>query len=141
MLKFFFRGMSFGKWLRARRKHRGLSQERLAELITAHGHKVSSGSVSNIEREYDRTVDGLPTKPRRAFVEIAAIVLDEDPNEALLLAGYSPKDDQVTPNGFFKGIERLTPERQELARRQIRAIIDSLAEEEDFNTDYIDDEE
>jgi hypothetical protein len=47
---------------------------------------------------------------------------------------------KTTDDGLYKGLNELPPDRQELARRQIRAIIESLSVKEQ-DTDYIDDEE
>lgn len=129
--------MNYGKRLRALREERGLSQDRLAELITSRGHRVSGANLSIIERSYDRTKDGSPTRPNRRIVELAAEILNDDVNAALFDAGYSPITGE-SESGFYSGFSKLPPDKQRVARRQIKAIIDALAEDDDPDTDYID---
>lgn len=127
--------MGYGPWLKEVRTAKNVSQLRLAELMTAHGYTVSNGAISNIEREYYKK-DEDTGKPKRKFVIAAAEVLGEDVNKALKIAGYDAEDD----DGWFKGLEGLSPEKKKLAKRQIRAIIDALAEEPEPDIDYADDE-
>jgi hypothetical protein len=53
-------------------------------------------------------------------------------------AGFSSVDNS-DPDGLYSGLNRLTPERQQLAKRQIKAIIESLSAEDEPDTDYITD--
>jgi transcriptional regulator with XRE-family HTH domain len=134
--------MKYGDRLRQKRVAKGLSQERLAELIAGRGHQTTGANISMIERGYDKRKDGEPTKPNKRFVELAAEILNDDVDEALMDADYAPRDQtryRAQP-GFYKGYYELPEDRRQLAERQIKAIIDSLAEEEDPDTDYIQDD-
>lgn len=123
--------MKISDWLKIYRKQSKVSQKELAEKVTALGHQITDTQISNYEREYDKDKDGNPTRPPERFVEFAAQVLNRPIEEARTAAGYSNKNDAP---GFFSGIEKLSPEKQILAKRQIKAIIDSLADEEhDFD--------
>jgi hypothetical protein len=70
-------------------------------------------------------------------IEIARAV-GVDVTEALTRAGYSPSD-AAAAAGLFSGFNKIPADRRDLAIRQIQGIIDSLAEEENPDTDYIDD--
>lgn len=92
MIQNFFSSMSFGEYLRKIRKAAGLSQEKLAELITSKGHNTTPGSISNIERNYYRKQDGSPAQPHKNLVIYAAQVCGADVREALDEADYSVKN-------------------------------------------------
>lgn len=121
--KNFFSAMAYSSYLKSKREAAGFSQQKLADLITARGHKVSAGNVSNIERAYYKRQDGSETQPDKMFVILAAEILGDDVNRALRQADYSVRDD------FAERLESLSPERRVLALRQINAILDSLTEE------------
>ena len=124
--------MDYGDRLREKRKAKHLTQEELAEKISARGHQITGAYVSMIERGYDRKIDGEPSRPKRKFVELAAEILDDDIDEALTDADYAPNNRNFE-EGLYAGWKKLPKDRQELARRQMKAIIDSLAEN-DSNT-------
>lgn len=85
--------MHFGEWLRSARKAANLTQDRLAELVTARGAKISAGYISNLERAYDTNQDGSPSRPSESIVNAIAVVLGQPLNTARLAAGYAPIDD------------------------------------------------
>lgn len=126
--------MEYGDRLRHTRKAKNLTQEELAEKISAHGHQVTGAYISMIERGYDRKLDGEPSRPKRKFVELAAELLEDDVDEALIDADYAPNSRNFE-EGLYAGWKRLPKDRQELARRQIKAIIDSLADDSDTDDD------
>ena len=101
---------------------------------------LSRGTVSSYASARPQSTSNKASRPRRENVIKLASALKQDINEALLLAGHAPKDVEDT-NGYFKGLDKLPLDKQKIAKRQIRAIIDALAEkeftDEDFN--YIDD--
>ncbi|CAN5354673.1 hypothetical protein BH10ACI2_BH10ACI2_00220 [soil metagenome] len=68
-----------------------------------------------------------------------AEALGRDVDDALMLAGHAPIAD-FDNDGLFSGLKKLSPEKQRLAKRQMKMIIDTLAEEDDHDTDYIGDE-
>jgi transcriptional regulator with XRE-family HTH domain len=140
-VKLFFIYMNYGERLKSVRKARGLTQEQLAEKVSAAGHTVSSSYVSMIERIYEKRLDGLPTRPARRFVELAAKILDDDINEALMDADYAPLDRERfrQDDGMFSGWDKVPEHLRPLARKQVQAIIESLIDNEDNDTDYIDD--
>lgn len=85
-----FFSMAFSVYLRSKREAAGMSQQRLADLITARGHNVTAGSISNIERAYYKKQDGSESQPDKSFVINAAEVLNLDVDEALVEADYAP---------------------------------------------------
>ena len=107
--------MNFGNFLRQIRKEAGLSQERLAELITASGHQVTAGAISNIERGYYKRKDGGETQPNKNLVILAAKVCNADVNTALIEADYAPVQPDMSDVSiqFFKEMSELTPEQQQ----------------------------
>lgn len=125
---------TFGQWLLRCRKERGWTQKFLHEKSG-----VSESYISTLERSQPHSITGAKLRPEPDKVELLAKALGENVDQALIIAGYSPNNETT---GYFKGLEKLSPEKQKIAKRQIRAIIDALAEEEftDEDFDYIDDE-
>lgn len=128
----------FGQWLRRKRLNRDLTVVQVAERAG-----ISKQYVSMLERSPLHPVTGKPVQPALDKVEALAKALGADAEEARIVAGYDPSPDSepVNTEGLFKGLDRLTPDQRRLAEKQIRAIIDAIADEpmsdEDFN--YIDD--
>lgn len=129
---FVYNTMSFGEWLRKNIEDRGLSNREVARRAD-----VSATYIGNLVRDFSQNTRSGKVKPSEDVVERIAFALDADLNEARTAAGYSSNGPD---SGLFDGIRSLSPENQRLARRQIKAIIDALAEEENPDTDYIEDE-
>jgi transcriptional regulator with XRE-family HTH domain len=90
------RGMGFGGELRQRRKQAKLTQQDLADRMAARGYRVTGSYISMIEREYDKTRKGEPTRVNRDFIAVVAPILEWDMDEALLVAGHAPVNASVT---------------------------------------------
>lgn len=136
--------MNFGERLKMMRKASGLTQEELAGKISARGFTTSASYISMIERIYDRRADGQPTRPARQFVEYASEILGDDVNEALMDADYAPRDRELfkeMDEGLYRGIRELPPHLRPIAKQQVRAVIEALAQIDQPDIDYIDDEE
>lgn len=126
---------TFGKWLKRQRKEKGVSQLDVAKgAILPDGTTVTDAYISRIEREVDKDKYGQPTKPDRHLVVSIAKFLNVDASEALNKAGFSSENEEL--NGWFKGLEKLSPEDQKRAKRQIRAIIDSYIDDEEKEEDF-----
>lgn len=110
---------SFGSWLKLKREESHLSQGGAAQR-------------AGIDRQqWYRIENGLSGTKRDTVIAIAgALSLSVD--EALSMAGFAGPT--AAENGLFSGIEKLSPAMQALAKKQIRAIIESLSEQ-DSNTD------
>lgn len=93
--------MSFGKWLYNQRKEARLTQGELARR--AH---ISTSYVSTLEREQEHTVTGALPQPDREIVIDLAKVLNADIDEALLAAGYAPKNASQIPAPILEAIGR-----------------------------------
>lgn len=88
--------MTFGDWLRIRRKATGLSQEALAKAAD----NVCTGSyISNLERNADVGKNGQPNRPSEEVVEKLAQALRVPLNEARDMAGYAPVGQLQRPEG------------------------------------------
>lgn len=132
---FVYNYMEFGKWLRETMDIRRVSN---AELARRAG--VSATYVGKLVRNYSPNMkDERAPRPSEPVVGMIAKALDVPLNEARNAAGYSAIDDET--KGLFSGYKELPPERQAIARHLIRATIDSLAEKEDHDFNYIDDED
>ena len=81
--------MTFGQWLREKRKAVNLSQGKLADRATSFGVNVTPSYISNLERDYYLTRDGKPSKPSESVVSALAYALSVDESEARLAAGYA----------------------------------------------------
>src|SRR4028119_1105857 len=77
--------MSFGKWLKKKRKDRGYTQKYVAqrvEEITNGAVKCTDSNISGLEREYDKRVNGAPVTPRPELVDALADVFGVPRSEA-----------------------------------------------------------
>lgn len=126
--------MTFGEWLRKKIKDKDWSNARVARLSG-----VSPTYIGNLVRDYSPTTISGKGRPSEEVVENIAKALEADVDEARLAAGYAPR---MNPDeGFFKGLDRLSPDDQALAKRQIKAIIDSFVPQDDEDDDFDDSKE
>jgi transcriptional regulator with XRE-family HTH domain len=110
---------------------------RPAELARRSG--VTKQNIGRLINNTPHSESGaLPRAEKDTVIKLAK-ALDWDLDDALMAADIAPIN-KTTDDGLYKGLNELPPDRQELARRQIRAIIESLSVKEQ-DTDYIDDEE
>lgn len=88
-----------------------------------------------------KTKKGFYT-PSKETIKALAKALQVDETEILTAMNYLPENSKDKTDGLFAGIERIPEELQPIAKRQIRAIIDSFIDEpeKDEDFDYIDDE-
>lgn len=130
---FVYNDMTFGEWLRKNLNARGVSNAEFARQVN-----VSPTYIGNLVRDYSPNITSTRgPRPGEPIVETMAKVLGVSLNEARLAAGYAPIGDGGE-EGFFSGLDTLSPENQKIAKRQIRAIIDSFKDDDEFDTDYID---
>lgn len=98
--------------------------------------KLSRATVSALANAKKQTLTDKPSKPKKENVILLATALEADVDEALKIAGYAPINAVVFDEetvGLFKQKEKLSPAKQRLVNRQLKAIIEALAEEEDFD--------
>lgn len=126
---------TFGDRLREELAVRGM---RPSELARRSG--VTKQNIGRLINNTPHSLSGALPRAEPDTVEKLAKALGWDLNEALLAAGYAPRNGNSDP-GLFKGIERLTPEKRRIAEIQVRAIIDALSEDDNPDTDYIEEEE
>lgn len=98
---------------------------------------TTRSTLSRLAGAKPQSITGKPGQPNAQLVIDLAKLFHQDVDTALIKGGHAPIG-RTEENGLFSGLEKLSPERQRLAKRQIRAIIDSLAAEEEHDTDYID---
>ena len=126
---FVYMDMTFGEWLRKNLNDRGISNAEFARRVD-----VSGTYIGNLVRDYSPNMTSARApRPSEAVVAAMAKALEVPLNEARLAAGYAPIGEE-TNEGLFSGIEKLSPERQKVAKQTIRALIDSLAAQENHNT-------
>lgn len=130
--------VSFGDLVKNKRSLANLTQEGLAKNAD-----IAKSYVSTIETSRPHSVTGAISQPARDVVIRIVEALNKalktqgekliDLNQALILAGYAPQETEET--GWFKGLEKLSPDDRKRAKRQIRALIDSYLEEIEENGD------
>lgn len=81
-----------------------------------------------------------PSQPGPQLVIKLAELFGKDVDKALQIAGHAPRSGGIE-EGLFSGFNNLSPRMQKLAQQQIRAIIESLAAQDEHDTDYIDTKE
>jgi DNA-binding XRE family transcriptional regulator len=113
----------FGEWIRTQR-------------VLARESQDSAATKADIDRQQWYRIEVGKSGTKRDTVIAMAKAVNADVNVALTKAGFAsagPEEEE----GFYKGFKQLPEEKKALARRQLKAIIDSLAEEDEPDTDYI----
>jgi transcriptional regulator with XRE-family HTH domain len=119
--------LEFIKWFKPLMESSGLKQRVIAARAGIHPVSLSRIMSGNHGVDPDTALALVEAVNGLVGRELASV------REAkIILAGLSEDED----DGLFKGLEKLSPDNQRLARRQIKAIIDSLAEQE-HEFDYI----
>ncbi len=126
------RAKAFGEWLRQKRKERHLTMEELGRKVG-----LSKQYLSVLERAEPHALTGKPVTPGIDNVDRIAAALEVDSGEARRMAGYASDDED---EGLYSGLNKLSPEQQRLAKRHIKALIDSMVEVADPDFNYIDDD-
>jgi transcriptional regulator with XRE-family HTH domain len=126
----------FGEWLsEAYQDSPFKSWQQVADRVG-----TTRSTLSRLAGAKPQSLTGKPGQPNPDLVVKLAKLFGKDVNEALIKGGHAPIDRYPAESGLFRGIEKLSPERQELARRQIRAIIESLSVEEHHDFDYVEED-
>lgn len=127
---------SFGDWFRPIVEASGLKKKAIAAEAD-----IDPVSFSRILNGAQGVAHDTAAKLARAINTLSGRELANENKAIQLAVGLRTMSAGAGDYGdLFKGMEDLSPERQVVARKQIRAIIDALSEE-DHDTDYIDDEE
>lgn len=106
----------FGRFIRARREEKNLSQDGL-------------GQRAGLDRQHIWRIENGLTGTRRDTVRRLAEALDVDQTILLHKAGFSSPVIDDEASGLFSGYYELSEERRRLARRQIKALLDILRDE------------
>ena len=134
--------MTFGEWLRFRLQDARLSNAELARKVG-----VSATYIGNLVRDFSPNTKSGKGRPAEPVVERIACVLNADVDDALVAAGYAPKNRPLKPPTNFAefvealealGIEQfqrfdgpisddLPPEEYEMLLEQIRAMVEIVA--------------
>ena len=110
----------FGEWLKIARENKGYSLRQLESRINK---LCTFGYLHQLERG-ETGKKGQTYSPDIEIVDALAVALDKPIDDARLAAGYAPL--HADPDGIYKALRELLPDRQEIAKRQIKAIIESL---------------
>lgn len=121
--------MTLGDWLRQHRKNKGLTQKQVADRAG-----VSFSYVSTLEREQAHSITAKAVQPRRDRVAALAKAVGGNIDEALKLAGFSPKSAMETESAEFVfkfgagliGYDELTDIQKELVKETAQHLIDTL---------------
>jgi transcriptional regulator with XRE-family HTH domain len=125
--------IEFGKWFRPIVEASGLKKKVIAEAAD-----IDPVSLSRILNGAQGVSISTAVNLAGAINSLSGRTVAEINTARSLAAGMTL--DAGSPEGLFHDLQKLPSDRQELAKRQIRAIIDTLSEEEQ-DTNYIDDEE
>lgn len=120
---------SFGEWLRGKIAENNLSNAELGRRVG-----LSPTYIGNLVRDYSPNSKTGSIRASEGVVASIAKALGVNIDEARLAAGYSPLNTLVFDEetiGLFKQKEKLSPAKQRLVNRQLKAIIEALAEEEE----------
>lgn len=121
--------ITFGGWLRTKINESDISNAELARRVG-----VSPTYIGNLLRDYSPNSKTGSIRASEPVIEAIAKALNASLDEARLAAGYAPRNEETT--GWYKGLEKLSPEDQKRAKRQIRAIIDSYIDDEEKDEDF-----
>lgn len=101
---------------------------------------TSRATLSRYARAAEQSLTNKPSQPGPQLVIKLAELFGKDVDKALQIAGHAPRSGGIE-EGLFSGFNNLSPRMQKLAQQQIRAIIESLAAQDEHDTDYIDTKE
>lgn len=111
---------TFGAWLKQKREESHFSQ----------GGAAARAGIDR--QQWYRIENGLSGTKRDTVVAIAH-ALSLPVEEALSRAGFA--SNLEAEDGLFSGLDKLPPEKQKLAKDMIRALIDSLATQDEHETE------
>lgn len=100
-------GVMFSEYLRSKRKAAGMSQQQLADKLSALGYKVSNGKISYYETDYGQK-KGWTNRPPEVFIDYLADALRLNRDEARLAAGYKAQSSPVPPEILSISFDGLT---------------------------------
>jgi len=103
--------LEFGRWLKQQRDDAGLSQ-------------AGAAARAGIDRQQWYRIEAGKSGTKRDTVIAIANALSLNYNDVLQRAGFSSGDE--FDDGLYDGLDELSPDMRELAKQQIRGIIDSL---------------
>ena len=109
----------FGAWIKQKREEGRLSQGGAA------------GRAGIDRQQWYRIESGLSGTKRDTVIAMAN-ALTVSVSEALQMAGFAAETED-NEEGLFSGLNELSPEKQKLAKKMIRSVIDSLAEKEEHD--------
>ena len=112
----------FKDYLKAKRIAAGLSQQELADKISAAGYKVSNGKISYYERDYGKEKKGWTNRPPEEFVEYLAEVLNLNLSEVRQEAGYAPRKSSLPDFIFEIDFNSFTEQQLETIKKFIEFI-------------------
>ena len=118
--------MSFGKWIKDKRKARGWSQEKLAEMAN---YICTGGYISSLEREADIGKSGRPTQPSIEVVDALATALGEPIPDARLVAGYAPTSQPAIEDALANALLYKYDQLPEEDKDKIRPLLEMLDRE------------
>lgn len=127
---------SFGAWFRPIVEASGLKQKAIAAEAD-----IDQVSLSRILNGAQGVAKETAMNLARAINTLAGREVANEDTAIRLAVGLKAEGQASTADdGFFSGLDKLSPERREIARKQVRAIIDALVEEE-HDTNYINDDD
>lgn len=97
---------------------------------------LERSSVSAYMNARPQSITGKASQPTPETAAALAKALGANVDELLLLAGHAPRNEYE--HGLFKGIEKLSPEKQTVVRQATHAMIEALSKEDEPDTNYID---
>ena len=117
---------AFGAWLQRERELAEVSQTQVATAADIHVVQLSriENGHSGVKRDTLKSlIDAINAKSTGHKISLRV---------AFNKAGFAiPEDLEMDEDGLFSALDKLTPEMQTIAKRQIRAIIDSLVAQEE----------
>lgn len=124
--------MSFGGWLRLKRKESRLTQGELADKVG-----ISTSYVSTLERSQPHGLTNAPPQPAKHVVISLAKALNTDLDEALLAAGYAPISEgnslslEVGEGVEIRFQDFVPEEEREEVRKAVRRIVAGIRAEQE----------
>lgn len=94
---------------------------------------TTRSTLSRLAGAKPQTLTLKPGQPSADLVIRLAEIFRKDVDDALMKGGHAPINRRRDEDGLYSGYDELPPDRKQLARRQIRAILASLADPEDHD--------
>ncbi|MBS4027208.1 MAG: hypothetical protein KGZ58_01115 [Ignavibacteriales bacterium] len=94
---------------------------------------LSRSTIASLAKAKPQTATNKASRPKRENVIAIAKALNADIDKVLQIAGHAPIN---LDEGFYRIIDKFSPRGKRMANKQIKAILETIAEDEGVEPDF-----